>query len=130
MATELEVAWAAGLWEGEGCFSLSRVRNRVQPQAVISSVDEDVIVKFHKIVEFGAVRVREPIEGRSAKQVAYVWSTSSIGNFKRLVLMFWPYLGERRRARALEVMDLVDQNVDTRTTENRSPLYDGRALTP
>jgi hypothetical protein len=126
---DLEIAWAAGLWEGEGCFSMSRTSTgRIQAQAIISSVDKDVIEKFHKIVEFGTIKIRQPAEGRSEKQVSYVWSVSSISKFSELALMFWPYLGQRRRARAIEIIDLVSKNVDRRQSEHRSERYDRQGI--
>lgn len=44
--TPEEVAWVAGLLEGEGYFSISSARHR-QARVVCSMTDEDVVRKLH-----------------------------------------------------------------------------------
>lgn len=112
MVKDVDAAWAAGLWEGEGCFSCHRnSRGRVQTQALISSTDEDVILKFQRIIGYGSIRERIPKPGQTAKKPYWVWQITSRKDFKNLVLTLWPHLCERRRARAMEIIELADKTV-------------------
>src|SRR5689334_3983660 len=43
------LAWAAGLFEGEGCFHFASRANRVIV-ASLTTTDEDVVRRFHAIV--------------------------------------------------------------------------------
>lgn len=65
MSRVRQLAWAAGLFEGEGCISLRRykspkVRRRPMPILRVSSTDEDVLRRFAKIV--GHEHVRGPFK--------------------------------------------------------------------
>ncbi len=46
MVSDLDIAWAAGLIEGEGCFTL---HSKYHPYFLLDMCDKDVLEKFHKI---------------------------------------------------------------------------------
>lgn len=54
--TEVEIAWAAGLFEGEGCIQLPKVRREhgydSPLRLCIQSTDEDVINKICNLIPF------------------------------------------------------------------------------
>jgi len=86
-----DVAWAAGLFEGEGHFGK-------KGQASLASIDEDVVRRFHKIVGVGTV-----IEGRTrVGRPFWNWRVSSRDGTLGVGELFEPFLSERRRAQ-LEV---------------------------
>jgi hypothetical protein len=92
---ERSLAWAAGLVEGEGCWSLDRGRPRFE----LTTTDEDVIGAFADLfsVEYRAKSKsqRHP----DWKQAWRLWGTQ-LG--RDLAVDLYPWLGERRRARLEE----------------------------
>lgn len=102
-----EIAWAAGLFEGEGCFSGPRRRGREhlrgyrQIVAVLSTTDADVLRRFELVVGMGRVRPLTPQQPHH--KAAWEWKVSREVEVRALFALFEPYLGERRRARALEL---------------------------
>ena len=113
MTYEQEIAWAGGLFEGEGCFSASPRKysgqgmTRVQPCADLSMVDEDVVRRFANIVGFGLVRAKT---GQNGYQPQWAWRTHGVADFERIVVLLWPFLGKRRRERAAEIMLMLFEN--------------------
>jgi hypothetical protein len=98
-AMQSEVAWAAGLFDGEGCFTLSDGR----PRAKLNSTDEDVVQRFADIVWVGQVREERSLEKRGYKR-QWEWYTGSKKDVAHIILLLWPWLGQRRREKALEVL--------------------------
>lgn len=95
-------AWAAGLFEGEGCVSIKRTPyGRVNVRVSIGSTDRDVLEKFARV--FGG-RVLGPYEKKPGRKPLYYWGVGGYASLKRIFAAFEPYLGDRRRARFLEVM--------------------------
>lgn len=102
-----DVAWAAGLFEGEGCWIARPPGNSFSCSARLAMKDEDIVRRFRDVVGFGSVgqKTYEP----------FLWSWDAGANFQAfqaLGAMFWPWLGERRRARWTGIME--DVRVDRR----------------
>ena len=100
--------WAAGLFEGEGCFTTSirndpRYRNghRVVKASLVMT-DEDPVRRFHRAVGLGGVYEYQTQRGRPC----WCWATQSREGVQAVVAMLWDGLGIRRRARAKEVLRL------------------------
>src|SRR5712691_1669149 len=51
MNREVEIAWAAGLFEGEGCFT----QNRGRPVARLTTTDVDIVVRFAEAIGWGMI---------------------------------------------------------------------------
>lgn len=101
-----DLAWAAGLFEGEGSISLSRGRPRIQ----IQMSDEDVVRRFHEAVGCGSVSgpSTSPSRHKYAANPKPIWTWQASGfvrkqDVQKTLLAMWPHLGSRRRARALEL---------------------------
>lgn len=97
-----ELAWTAGLFEGEGCISIRPTKAR-NGQAVLSLMmrDEDSVRRFHRAMGFGTVRWSFPA---SRKNGIWVWTAYGYERVQAAVAFMWSGLGERRRARAREVL--------------------------
>ena len=97
-------AWAAGLFEGEGCFNVTqRPSGKVQVQARLAMTDRDIVERFAQVVGVGTVtdgRKRRPNEKR-----IYEWYVNEATKVIAVIDMLLPWLGERRKAKALEVRD-------------------------
>lgn len=74
--------------------------------------DQDVVESFAEVVGFGNVTRRFPKlykkDGSPCKDI-YTWRATSQGNFRLFVNMVLPYLGNRRKAKALELLDLLNE---------------------
>src|SRR6266498_5295137 len=95
--TNIELAWAAGLFEGEGCFTTGL---NGYPRACLKMTDEDVVRRFAAAVGLGHVT------GPHAGAPKPYWS-HMINGFERtqyLAVLLWHGLGERRRRRVREIL--------------------------
>jgi hypothetical protein len=95
-----DLAWAGGLFEGEGCFTFRRTDGRAGV-ATISMTDEDTLRRFHDVVGFGVLHqlTRSP-----SHKPLWRWDARSFEHIQCLVAFLWPWLGSRRRKRAREVL--------------------------
>lgn len=111
--TESEHAWAAGLFEGEGCFTGSTRRQMIlggrleaeyfQVQASLSMTDRDIVYRFQRVVECGGIIVRD-FKGNLKRQ--WMWQAQAKRDIKHLRDIFSPWLGERRLARLDELLEI------------------------
>jgi hypothetical protein len=104
----LQIAWAAGLFEGEGCITLSEPidkRNGMQHSYIaleLRMTDKDVVDRFHEVV--GYIGNMHYAKGQTVKHKGvWGWRCTRRADCIKVILMFWPYLGERRKARAIEI---------------------------
>jgi hypothetical protein len=111
MPSENEVAWAAGLFEGEGCITMFQQKHHQQPQLRLSvqMTDRDVVERFCSIVECESVSPEKRL--RPPRKPVHVWQISNRRDVERLLLMFMPWLGERRRMRADEALTVIAQSM-------------------
>lgn len=115
------VAWAAGLFEGEGSIIWATVRNR-NPKLPpwkrcglsLHMTDEDVVRKFHSIVGVGKVNGPYNYSTKNTKRKSSCyWNVQSFEKMQAVIVMFWPWLGERRRNRYKEILALELQERPT-----------------
>lgn len=103
----MSIEWAAGLFEGEGSISLARSRNRIYPRLVLASTDEDVVRRFHETIGVGYVN--GPYKQANRPHTKPTWRWEAFGTSARKALpLLLPFLGERRTARANEVLAISD----------------------
>lgn len=109
-----QLAWAAGLFEGEGCitFWTAKDTGNVYIQCVLGTTDRDVLENFQSIIGFGNIHA-EKFDERYKQ--SWRWSVSSFEKCQAVIAMLWPWLGRRRKARALEVLTLF-RNCGSRYT--------------
>lgn len=87
--TQKSIAWAAGLFEGEGYVGLTRRQCNIS----ISSTDLDVLEKFHKVVGVGSVFQCKQVEGH---KTFWRWKAGTRAAVAHLFELFSPYLCYRR----------------------------------
>jgi hypothetical protein len=92
------IEWAAGLYEGEGCLYLDTSTNAWRMS--MQMTDYDVMREFHATVEVGTLNgpYRRPNQKKEHKST-YMWRTYKQKDVFHLVCEFYPYMGERRRAK-------------------------------
>lgn len=109
------IAWAAGLFEGEGCFTLS-ASNRSFPRAVLTMTDEETVRRFAHIVGVGNVRPNNPPSRPGHCKPQWVWYVE--GDDVSVVLhLFRPLLSTRRLERGEEVVAKREQWVAASTAK-------------
>lgn len=104
--SDIEWAWAAGLFEGEGYIGNREYKRKTKGGGawtrclVLSMTDEDVVLRFQKIVGAGNIGTQQPkYEG---SKLLYRWQTARWTEVERILHKLLPYLGERRAAAAHE----------------------------
>lgn len=102
-----DVAWAAGLFEGEGC--LYEVRGQALPHLsiTIEMADEDVISRFFAVLVAHGVKTRSRVTTRwrgNAKH-SRVYAVKMTGkSAEAAYALMRPYLGKGRRCRGDEIL--------------------------
>ena len=104
-------AWAAGLFEGEGCISFVRDHS-VYLQLVMT--DQDVVERFAGIVGVGTTK---QLASRSSKhRTVYSWGVYNKADAGRVLAMLIEYFGERRKTKAIEGLTRLAYNMGSRST--------------
>lgn len=92
---KLDVAWAAGLFEGEGsCFLSLKPKNLAYARMSLSMQDEPIVRKFYEVVGVG--RFRGPQPNRWGTAFRWTWYATRWIEVVTVVDLLAPYLGERR----------------------------------
>ena len=105
----LELAWAAGLFDGEGHarFSLYKKRGYGQPQMTVSQCDREVLDRFKSAV--GAGRIYGPYNrdgrGYNARPM-HTWTAGKFREIERVADLLWPYLSTPKRVQIKGMLDL------------------------
>src|SRR5512146_890011 len=95
-----DIAWAAGLFEGEGTLFLTGQTG--SPCAALSMTDEDVVRRFARII--GSGKVSKVIDPRPQCKPIWSWRLGTKVDIGALIKLLYPYLGQRRKAKADEVL--------------------------
>ena len=95
-----DIAYIAGLFDGEGCVTYSRTprkrKGRKNPSNTwnirmeISMTDEPVIRWVHEILKAGTVNIRRPIKSWVGKKTQWRWRCSHRDAYGVAKLM-WPF---------------------------------------
>jgi len=96
-----DIAWAAGIFEGEGSIILrpaGRNRPGYQRRLQVPMTDEDVVVRFWEVVDAG--NVRKDKFRRPGHKWQWRWTCSRWADTERILRSFLPYLMSRRRQMA------------------------------
>lgn len=96
-----DLSWAAGLFEGEGCLFFQKARTYQTASMKLGMTDKDVVTRFHAVVGLG--NICPPRMLKSGKQL-WMWQVVGFANVQAIVAAFWNYLGDRRKAKAEEVL--------------------------
>ena len=109
--TEIEIAWAAGLFEGEGCIEISgKNRSRTGVRLYVVMADKDVLERFEAIAGCGTIRLlRAPSILKPHWKPVWRWTTGQAAECRRLLGLWSPYLGDRRTKKAAEAVALLDE---------------------
>lgn len=115
---ESELAWLAGLLEGEGSFMMSRntVNHKVYlyPKVVVTMTDKDVIQRAALLFGTGVYTVK--VKTGKTQYRAQVTGTRAAEFMKQLL----PFMGERRSAKINEILASYGDIESTEVRRQRS----------
>src|SRR5689334_25276809 len=108
--TRENLAWAAGLFEGEGSITITKSGAVL----VVNMTDKDVLERFSAILGMG--KLYGPIKPRIAHhKEQWLWKVGAAHETQAVLAAFWCFLGSRRKARAEEAIRfLADKKVYAR----------------
>lgn len=92
-----EIAWVAGIIEGEGSFAQSR------PRIAVSMTDRDIIERLHRVTGIGHVIYDRPGQMSHHKPHS-IWYVQRGEHALHLVSLIRPWLGIRRKSAALRML--------------------------
>lgn len=103
--TEAEIAWLAGIIEGEGSIYWDK-RSKNSVRISVSMTDEDVVRRIHALVGVGAVSVktRPTVTGK----LVYRWDAGHKLEVRPLLVSVRPWMGLRRGAKIDEAIARID----------------------
>jgi hypothetical protein len=106
--TPINLAWLAGLAEGEGYIGKNKVFFRIR------MTDEDVI---RRCMMFCIGHIRGPVEGDVARnrKPIYEWTITRRQDFIEILLAIYSWLGIRRRAEIDGCFAVIDPNGNIRS---------------
>lgn len=90
------IAWAAGLFEGEGCI-------RTTPETAQLSLamsDEDVVRRFLAVIGIGAVYGPTVDKRKPTYKPMWKWCVGGSAKVQAVLAALWAFLGERRKKKA------------------------------
>lgn len=101
---EVELAWAVGLFEGEGCITRRVIRSKyISCDLVLHMTDEDVVRRFYQLVGIGSIR-KDLGPVHRGNKLSWRWTVRSRQEVAVLLKAFLPFLGLRRAAKATEAI--------------------------
>ncbi len=118
-----DIAWAAGLFEGEGCFTQGHGNDATRThlfRIIVVSTDLDVLERFKRVLGVGRI---SPVKHRLRPHHKQQWRYDLGASVEvlRCVELLYPYLGIRRRARADELASELRRVVSETTRERSCP---------
>jgi|SRR6185437_4290006 len=98
-----EIAWLAGIFEGEGTLDFDKKCNTVR--MTICMTDKDVLDRVCQVAGFGKVIPKtSPSRMGPKKKPMYQWRIGNRAECLLLANAIFPWLGERRKARISEAI--------------------------
>lgn len=94
MATRTEWAWAAGLFDGEGCVGR---KTQWTLQLVVGQADREVLDRFRRITG-NAGKVYGPYVKPGKRRPYYVFYVNKRQEIEHIARRMWPWLGRIKRA--------------------------------
>lgn len=101
-----EIAWLAGLFEGEGCVSF---HGKNEVHLVINMTDQDVMERVHKLTGFvGSFRFYE--SKNPNHKDTWNWAVGERDQVIMLITLLLPWMGERRSRKMKAALERLKNN--------------------
>jgi hypothetical protein len=99
--TRENLAWLAGLLEGDGCFTVGSSQGLLRLECAMS--DLDVLQKAQDIA--GTGNISGPYNYGIGSKAMYRWHVTTTKNAYALMVALYPWLGNRRKNRILDLLE-------------------------
>lgn len=106
-----EVAWLAGLFEGEGNISIAKNGGT---RLTIRMTDRDVINRVDAMFPSTGIQIviPKPVRaGYSQPKTQYAWRISNPDTVREILTLLLPWFGGRRAAQAMKTLEHLDTRV-------------------
>jgi hypothetical protein len=107
-----EIAWAAGLFEGEGCMHFRGTvgKRGGNAQMRLTMTDSDVVARFAVIMGCGnSYFSHTPVHRARGEKPLYTWVVYTASQIIQCLELLMPWLGDRRRVKAKETIAFAKQ---------------------
>jgi hypothetical protein len=110
-------AWAAGLFDGEGCSALLNHRTHTGYKTGELSVTQSSLVGSPEVlrrlaVVTGAGHISGPYPQRNATMDVFRWKAAALADIERVTAQLWPWLGEVKRTQAQQVLGVLHSQLE------------------
>ena len=110
MSNELEIAWAAGFWDGEGSAYIERVKRADGTKSPVlrlwlGQIDPRPLERFAR-----AVGTDRPVLGPYNHTHMCNLRFSAKAEVERVIELLWPYLGEAKREQIAQCRQAIEEN--------------------
>jgi hypothetical protein len=102
---EAGIAWLAGLFEGEGNIDIAKNGGT---RLTIRMTDRDVIEQVNAMFPSTKIHIVPPPKAKANWKTQYAWRISNPNKVREILELLLPWFGERRAARAREVLHHLD----------------------
>ena len=116
--TDVEIAWVAGLLEGEGHFGVTYDKRAIR--VTCSMTDQDTIIKLHSIV---GGRLQSPADPSGGRKRIYPWNLSVREEVVALITELRPYMSSRRQGAIDEMLQYDKDHPKSPSRSGRPPAH-------
>ena len=103
LIADVKMAWAVGLFEGEGSITFSGK----QAHLTMQITDKDVLQQFHKIVGKGNFRGPYNYNAKHGYKQVWAWACTKSSDVLELLTLWLPILGRRRKQVAKKAIKMA-----------------------
>lgn len=121
MISQRDIGWAAGLLDGEGCFTLARSKTYRYPRIVCNMTDKEPLDKLQQLFGGNVHTIKRNVLYKQA----WCWEVSG-SRAVGIMLTLWSLLCPRRQAKIREIVTEWKSKVPYRTAKCRK----GHEFTP
>lgn len=125
-ATDFELGWLAGIYDGEGYIGFTRQNTKktrsIRPDIQLVNCDPDVILKTRKILNMIGINpyIRERVHAKAQEKWSrnYILSMSKFADVKKFIDTVGHLLTGEKQLRAVLMLQLVNSRI-TKTRFDR-----------
>ena len=99
--TDIEIAWIAGLLEGEGSFLLPPPSNPSQVSIGIQMTDKDILERLQNYIGGSISKAKKQKEHHKQSYALRIWGRKA----EAIMELVYPYMGARRKERINECLE-------------------------
>jgi len=103
--TQQEIAWAAGVFEGEGCIYILKCRPHCA-NLQVSMTDLDILERIQKL--FGG-NIYQKKKQKAHHKIIWTWQLAKSKDIVYTLAKLVPWFGQRRAYKALNTLDHLDK---------------------